>query len=163
MTFHVEKTEQSAFTDITFNLYQTSEAHTIHAHDRLARRQDTTSVPTPTASEPPPDQTLTGSLGFGPVLNSTFSLGDGPLPFDMGCRNCTGTGDVTLEMTSVVLNNIETEDDDPFESGAIQLDFTGFSLSIGLRATPEDNYDETFTVLEQAAIDGIDASIQAYA
>jgi hypothetical protein len=156
ITVLVEKTDlNSAFTDITFDLYHTSEAHTVHGHDRLLPRQDST----PTATGMPPDQTLTGSLGFGPVLDTTFELEDQQLPFDIGCRNCTGTGQVTLEMTSVVVNSLFSGDDDPFEAGAILLDLTGFSLSIGLKASPEDESYLSFNVLKQNAIQGIDASI----
>lgn len=172
MIFHLaETTLRSAFRNITFDFSHTFEAYVPHAHGRLARRQDDpTSVtttestqatlrPTPTASEPPPDSIRTGDLGFD-SLNSTFTLpGNKSLPFDLGCRNCTGTGQLTLKITNFAFNNIfTTDDDDLVYSGAVEVDLTGFALSIGLKATPKDDYKKTIPILEKLVI-GVEVRI----
>ena len=164
-----ETTIRSMFTNITFDLYRTTGSNSVQALNRLLRQRNavttnavissTSILPTPTATEPPPDHTEIGNLSWSPILNSTFGLGDNlPLTFELGCRNCSGTGQVELEITDIKFNDLFSEDDDPFEKGAIQLDLTGFSLSIGLIVAPKNNTDNSLTILELPAIEGIDVS-----
>ncbi|KAJ4287705.1 hypothetical protein N0V90_012408 [Kalmusia sp. IMI 367209] len=156
---------------MTFNLDHSSEVYVPHVHNRLSRRQDestsvisiastqTTKRPTPTASEPPPDSSASGDLSF-QSLDSTFELpGNKSLPFDLGCRNCTGTGKIELKITNFEFNNILNDDDDLVKTGAVEIDLTGFSLSIGLKATPEDDYEETINIFT-AKIIGADLHLE---
>jgi hypothetical protein len=165
-----ETTLRSAFRNITFDLYHTLEAYVVHEHNRLAKkRQDEPTVtdtastqpstrPSPTASEPPPDSTQTADLSF-QELNSTFKLSEyDVLPFDLGCRNCTGTGELALKVTNFAFNSFDSPYDDWIYSGAVEIDLTGFSLSIGLRVTPEDDYEDTITIFEKTVI-GVEVRI----
>ena len=154
-----ETTLRTAFQNITFDFSETSATYVPHVHKRLARRQSdpisisTTSStrPTPTDWEPPPDATQTADLGFS-ALDTNFTIWDASLPFNLGCRNCTGTGQVALKTTGIAFNDLDNDDDDIFKSGTVEIDLTGFSLSIGLKATPEDDYEDTITIFEKTIV-----------
>jgi hypothetical protein len=161
-----ETTLRTAFKNITFDFFETSESYSAHAHDRLIRRQSdpttqstsTSTRPTPTDWEPPPDSTQTADLGFS-SLDTNFEIWDVSLPFNLGCRNCTGTGQLALKTTSIAFNDLfDNDDDDLFKSGKVEIDLTGFSLSIGLKAIPEDDYSDEITIFQKTVV-GVEVSM----
>jgi len=98
------------------------------------------------------DSENTASLDFSQIDTTfTFPIG-GSLPFDLGCTNCTGKGNVILRTAHLefgLKDLINNEDDDPIKSGYVELEFTGFEMSIGLRVTPPPiPFSESFSVFK---------------
>jgi hypothetical protein len=151
-----------AFTHKTFDFGQIDEPHTIHQHDRLSRRGFLDVVIAPfkslfddlsddvkkalrAAGEiaddifEQRDSENTASLDFSQIDTTfTFPTGDS-LPYDLGCTNCTGKGNIILRTAHFefgLKELVNGGDDDPIKSGHVELEFSGFEMSIGLRATP---------------------------
>ena len=136
-----------------------SDGRIVHTHSRLYRRQgqddETTSStprptarPTPTASARPTDFTTSANLGFQHLnTNFTYGIWNRSLPFDLGCRNCTGTGDVKVSASHIRIDWSDKDKTSAFETGHLEVNLTGFSLAIGLRATPINN-KKSITIFE---------------
>lgn len=173
-------TVKDAFPRILFDFGYSDEGFTIHRHDRLERPTSTslplgkrqvtaetdtttvvaTTIAVPSASATPNDTVNTGSLAF-EELDTTFMLpGNVSLPFDLGCQNCSGKGEIILSTVHFEFNSLGTlfsgEDDDLVKTGAVQLDLKGFEMSIGLRATPEET-DEDINIFQKEII-GVEVS-----
>lgn len=162
------------FSDMTFDLRHSDELYSVHQHDRLSRRNAEDGLimkrspvaqaeQTPTATAPP-DTVNTASLQF-EAIDTTFTLADNvSLPFDLGCKNCSGTGDLTLSTVHFEFNDLETiingTDDDAVKSGSVEIDLTGFAMSIGLRVTPVDK-KASITIFEKTII-GAEVSIDRF-
>ncbi|KAF2122449.1 hypothetical protein BDV96DRAFT_560855 [Lophiotrema nucula] len=147
-----------AFSRKTFDLGRTAEAHIVHRHERLARR-GLLNPPSPvlrrqeaspSATVTPDDTVNTASLNFSEI-NTTFKYPgtNESLPFDLGCRNCSGKGELTLSTVHFEFNDFDTifngTDDDLVKSGSVQIDLKGFEMSIGLKATPEAKLSQDIT------------------
>ncbi|KAF2707768.1 hypothetical protein K504DRAFT_43393 [Pleomassaria siparia CBS 279.74] len=148
-----------AFTPKTFDYGQTNDPHVIHQHDRLSRRSNRAlSHVTERAlsaiedAETKPDTVNLTSLRFSET-NTTFKFpGDVPFPFDLGCNNCSGKGDLAIKSASIAFNpdlGIFGGDDDPFQKGFVEIGTTGFELSIDLRAKPTPQPSLDFNIFEQ--------------
>jgi hypothetical protein len=149
-----QKALQDVFPVIKFDFGQSLGTYQVHQHNRHARRQASSTVesivPAPTGTVTPDDTTNLGSLGFS-YVNTTFQVLDFfgsniSLPFDFGCTNCTGKGDLTLTTASIEFYNLGeiingTGDDDLIKTGFARVDLTGFEMSIGLRVTPSPEED----------------------
>lgn len=141
-----ESTVRSAFRDVDFNLDHTADGPVVHSHGRLFRRKNadengitSTSKPKPTekpsatiSTTLPPDISQEDDLGFS-FDNTTFK----GIPFDLGCRKCSGTGKVKITASHIAFDWGNKVEDSAFETGSLELNLTGFSLSIGLKAAPE--------------------------
>ncbi|KAH7130569.1 hypothetical protein B0J11DRAFT_523460 [Dendryphion nanum] len=134
----------------------------LHAHSRLLRRRDEDTITstsdrltqraTPTSSTLPPDFSATDQLGF-EYIDSNFTLPHNKsLPFDLGCRKCAGTGQVKVTASHIRLDWGNEVEGSYFKTGHVQVDLTGFALSIGLRATPKDNYNKTIPIFGKTLI-----------
>ncbi|KAF2115666.1 hypothetical protein BDV96DRAFT_599245 [Lophiotrema nucula] len=151
----------------TFQFGHTDELYVTHRHDRLARRKleeppthalherqvltgtpSTSAVVTATAA--PDDSTTLASMNFSEI-DTTFMLpGNISLPFDLGCSNCSGNGELVLKTVTLEFDSFGGifEGKGLFKQGAVELDLNDFWMSIGLRATPEVTLDKTLTIFK---------------
>ncbi|KAF2741541.1 hypothetical protein EJ04DRAFT_571612 [Polyplosphaeria fusca] len=162
IVLHVQNsTIKQAFPSISFSFGLTSETHSVYQHDRLSKRNSPSRIIERSPAEPSAivytnDTSNTASLNFSQI-DTTFKLpGNVSFPFDLGCRNCTGTGDLILSTTHFEFNELANifngTDDDLVKSGAIQMDLKGFQMSIGLRATPELEVSQDINIFKYTII-----------
>ncbi|KAF2255937.1 hypothetical protein BU26DRAFT_598755 [Trematosphaeria pertusa] len=142
----VTNTLKEAFSSMTLDFGHSEEALIVHRHDRLSRR--TLTNPSPVAHFLAPRATE------GLANDTPFLLpGNVSLPFDLGCNNCSGKGEVIFSTVHFEFNNVfNNPDDDLVKSGAAQIDLKGFEMSIGLRAAPEDDETRTIPVFSKTII-----------
>jgi len=149
-----------------FHLGQSFERAIVHKHDRLFRRQEeeeassSSSDGVATSTAPPGTYRTTVPLTF-TNTNASFPQTE-DIPIDIGCKNCSSTGELILTAVDFVLNNLPTDDDDLVKSGSIQFDLNGFDLSIGLRAAPSISFNAPLPIFRTPRLGFINVSVSLY-
>ncbi|KAF2014065.1 hypothetical protein BU24DRAFT_425066 [Aaosphaeria arxii CBS 175.79] len=141
--FQLEETViEKEFHSATIEFGHSNDAYVVHNHGRLSRRQNAsptvtelTASGTATQTE---DATATADLGFSQV-DTVFLEGTNLNPIGLGCKNCTGKGEMIITTGKLeinLLNMVTGEDNDPIESGFVQFDVPNFEMSLLFSAIP---------------------------
>ncbi|KAF2001105.1 hypothetical protein P154DRAFT_575483 [Amniculicola lignicola CBS 123094] len=141
---------------MTIEFGPSTERYTVHQHDRLFRRSPQATLPPTQTSLPSgvssynPTGTLVVQqadtsdvtyLGFSEI-DTTFLEGtsfEDLNSIGLGCENCTAKGEMIITTGKFEVDfgwPWTGKDDDPIVGGFVQLEVTGYQMSIGLKAEP---------------------------